>query len=164
MKMTNMHKKGLSAIIVTLLLIALVMAIFSMVFAFIVPFIKERMDESKTCFDALGKLGIEEGYSLTCYNESSGKTGISIKMGDVEIDGFKISLRGQEQSQVFEVKSGKVEGVKLYNGTDVLELPGKNEERTYIFNSSFEVKTALIAPVIGDKTCDEGSEAKIRKC
>ena len=125
------NKKALSEIITTLLLIMLTVAIFSIIALFIIPYVKDNLGKGKACYDVLGKLEIvNEG---TCFNRTTNETYINIKLGDADVKGILISLRGSGTSKNYEIIPGSVEGVKMFFDTNAaIELPGKNEERINI--------------------------------
>jgi len=159
-------KKGLAEIVTVLLIIALTVAIFSIVAAFIIPMVKNYLNEGKQCYDAIGKLEVDTGEKLTCYNYGTKETGISVKRGEIELDSILISLQGEGTSKSFRLQKGaKLEGVRMYYNKSIeeLEIPGKSESLTYVFNVSFKVDKVKIAPIINGKTCKE-SESVIGGC
>ncbi len=161
-----LDKKGVSAIIATLLIIMLTIVIFSVIYSVMIPAVKNYLGESKTCFDALDKVKINKD-ELTCYNEETGETGISVKRDDVELDEIIISLIGEGDSRKFEISDNmKSDNIRMYysNYSQELELPGKLEERTYVFKTSFEVDRALIAIQMDNINCKISEEENIEKC
>jgi hypothetical protein len=160
-----MNKKSVSNIIVTLLLIVLSMAVLSLIAMFIVPAVKEYLNEGKTCLDVIGKIEIYNN-ELTCYNDTSGETGVNIKRKDIDIETIIVSLKGEAKSKKFEINEGEEPGeIKmLYDREALIELPEKNEERTYVFNTDFEVQRAVIAVRNNGVSCEAGEEIDIKKC
>mgnify|MGYP001610463709 CR=1 FL=1 len=67
-------KKGLSAIVGALLLILLVVVGIGLIFAFVVPFVKNNLEDVKTCADIIGKVELNPEFTCTGY-EMLGPTG-----------------------------------------------------------------------------------------
>ena len=60
------YKNGLSAVVGALLLIILVVVAVGFVFAFVVPFVKNNLEDTKTCSDVIGK--VELNPEFTCHS------------------------------------------------------------------------------------------------
>jgi flagellin-like protein len=159
------NSKAVSEIITVLLLILLTVALFSIIAVFVIPYVRDSLDNSKLCYDTLGKVEITNDVT-TCFNRSNNETGISIKRGDVEISGILVGLKAQGSSKSFRIFPERYEEVRMFvkDYNETLELPGKNEERTYVFNPGFKVEKAVVAPIVGDKTCKESEEVRILSC
>ncbi len=156
-KMLN-SKHSQSQIVSSVLLILLVVAAIVLIFAFVIPFIKDRLN-SGDCLDVTGKVEISTGY--TCYNdETSGNEvmQVQINVGNVKdlIEGFSIELGGASTNN-YEIKNNiKVTDVIMCGGSnDILELPpNDNTERTYVISSSEKPNIVRVYPILkGGKVC-----------
>lgn len=154
-------KKGLSTVIVTVLLIMLTVSAVSIIYAFVIPMIRGDLDKTKTCYDLREQIMIaDERY--TCYNSTH--TSIMIQRGEknVEIEGFIVSLISNGEGNRYEIKAGSVPGVRMYNGNQDLEIPGIGGALTYIFNVSSSYVN--IAPIAGNDVICEAVPDKIGVC
>jgi hypothetical protein len=97
-----MEKRGLSAVVATVLLILLAIMAVVVVWAFVVPFVNNQLDEGTACVDADYELSVIAG-EHTCYKPApSSRDTIwafaQIERGDKEFDladvGVVVSLRG----------------------------------------------------------------------
>lgn len=139
----------------------------SLLFIFVVPWIRDMMDNGKMCSDARGQITIELG-KYTCFDSTSGDTTVMITMGekrDIQIEGISVSLRYSGTSQKFDIKNGtSISGVEMYNGESVLSLPDSGGSETYRFKGITGTELATAALIFkGDKLCDAVSE-KIVDC
>lgn len=131
----NMKKRGQSQIITTVILILIGITAASLIMSFVIPFIQDKL-QSGDCLDVIGHVEISSGY--TCYNSSvtSNYTHVQIHIGEIEdlIDGFAIELGGPS-SKTFKITNDTHTSINMYGG-ESFELPGNNEERTYIIAES----------------------------
>jgi FlaG/FlaF family flagellin (archaellin) len=153
------NKRGLSAVIATLILIALTMTVVLVVWGVVVPLVKEQLEETESCFGVFEKVIIDSMY--TCYNFSSNRFQFSINIKDVDVDEVVVSISGEGATKSFKITNEQqtIPGLANYGstgfGTDWIKLPEKNAGLTYIA-SGFPDKPDFIqiAPVINGKQCD----------
>ncbi len=163
-------KRGLSPVITTILLILLSVAAVIIIAGVIIPFVRDTTKEGKECFDAMDQLSINTESGYTCYynNGSNNIANITIKRGTKEtaLIGFIIAVSGGGNSKTFEIKEGKVEGVRMIDGTEDIKIPGKGEERTYSITTDLpRVDYAEAAPIMEDgKMCNPTDKAEISAC
>jgi len=129
-----MKKRGQSQIISTILLILIAVAAIFAVLNFVVPFVKDKLLETK-CIDALDKIEITNNENYTCYNASGNNMRIQISLGDIPNDlikGFQLNMKleGQIERSV-DITPDNPDGIGLYN-SGLFRVPGKNEEVTYL--------------------------------
>ena len=172
-----MTKKGVSPIIATILLILISIVAVATIVAFVVPFVKNYLDDSKECFNIPEQISIKDSSKYTCFNNVDNKIGVGVirSSEDVEIGGFKISIQGTDaagdlQSVVFEIKDGEsTTDVSMLTTPGVLSVPGKGEERTYVVSLGGSlIKTPeriLVAPISAKgKQCSVADEVELRIC
>lgn len=152
--------KGVSEIIATVILIAIVMAVGGMVWVIVNNFVKGETGSTKSCFELFEKVNLESRY--TCYNSSSGKLQFSISIGDVDVDEVLVGVSGGGTGVSFKIKKepSDVSNVVMYprgTGTMVM-LPEKNAGLTYLFDIGAglgEVPTLIqISPVVEGNQCE----------
>lgn len=153
------NKKGVSAVIATVLLIMITIAAVALIAGIIIPFVKNQMEKGKSCFEATDQLSIVQG-KYTCYNSESTSIMISRNSNpDFSLKTIIISLTKDDGSaEVYKISNGIITpGVKMYNGTSALEIPKSGGAETYVFN----VKSSYvsIAPLLSNEiSCKESSE------
>lgn len=161
-----MEKRGLSGIIATVLIVMLTITAASMLFIFVVPWIRDMLDCSKISNDLQDKISIELG-EYTCYNPTN--TTIMIKKKeskDLGIMGYRILLMSSGTGTTYDIRNNTgTSGVKMLDGTDLLRVPpdiGGSE--TYVFTGKAE--SAEVMPLLADgKTCSVKSvKEKIENC
>lgn len=152
-------RKGVSAVIATVLLIVLTIAAVAIIAGVVIPFVKTQLDKSKKCFEAIDQISIEQG-EFTCYNSTNTK--IMIRRGtnaEFELKGLIVSLvKSDASSEVYKIYNNiSIQGVKMYSGSFDLEIPQEGGAETYVFPVSSSY--ASVAPILSnDETCKEISE------
>jgi len=159
-----MKKKGLSELIATVILIALVITATAIVWSVIDNMIENKLERSKACSEVgfSEKVSINEDY--TCYNSTSGNESVqfSLNIWDVEIEGILVSITSAGASKSYTITNTPqtISGLYTYpdRGTSVV-LPGKNSGLTYIATGfPSKVDSIKIAPIIGNNQCDLSDE------
>lgn len=160
------NKRGISALIATVLLILMTVAAAALIFGILIPYMRTEMESGKTCNDV--RLEIVSG-EYTFYNQESQEVYVQVKRGgdDVNIEGLQIIISGGGNSKAINVGSGQL-GLTEF-GSTTISLPGKEESRTYVINAaslgigSFDlVSVAPIVKVEGrEKICGVNSKATI---
>jgi len=148
-----MNKKGLSSIIGTVIMIALVFAVGIIVWAGVKNLVDGKLDNAGSCVDVLEKVSLNSAY--TCV-DTSGYVLFSINRGDVAIDAIIIKLSGDGTTRSIILNETPSSGLTYYNGSTGVVMPGNNTGLTYNYSwssvpSSISVE---IAPLVGSKQCD----------
>ena len=92
------NRKGLSAIVATVLLIALTLAITSIVWVVVSNLVKDKIESTESC-GILNEVDLNTRY--TCYNQTTGNDEFwfSIDVGEVEeLEDILVSISGQGTS------------------------------------------------------------------
>ncbi len=149
-------KRSQSQIIATILLILITISAAAIIGTFATGFVKDKLEETN-CFDVANQLEISNNLQYTCYDQINNNMFIQIHLLDADIEGFVIEIGGASTT-TYTIKEGTaIPQIGMYGQAknSPLELPGKNEEKTYNITSE---KPEIIAvyPVIEDgKICDE---------
>ncbi len=156
------NKKGISAVVATVLIILITVAAVTVIWAAIIPMISENIGGATECFDASAALTINSDYS--CYNESGNYVNIQVarSTGDFELLGVDVSGSWEGNSAVV-----------TYNVTDV---PDANGERVYVIDLGIAddeldldgIDGASVAARVKagqvEKLCDGSAITEIRAC
>jgi flagellin-like protein len=157
--MINSNKKGLSAIITVLLLIALTVAVVAIVWVVVNNLVTDELEGAGSCFGVLDKVNLDSRY--TCYDGTGNELWFSISIGDIEVDEVLVSISGEGTSSGFKINStdSQITNVVSYPSRSAdVKLPGKNSGRTYIFDLDAAGFTEMpdsieIAPIISGNQC-----------
>ncbi len=154
-KFSKMNSKGISAIIATVILIALTMAVVAIVWGVVTNLVSEQLEESGSCFNIFGKIELNRAY--TCYNTSSNEFLFSVNVGDIDVEKIVVSISGQGTTKSYTLTDSEEDiGLLKYPSKNPLvEKPGKNSGLTYISNDfSSKPDSIRISPVIGNTQCE----------
>ena len=156
-------KKAQSQIVTAVLLILIVIALAVVVLNFSMNFVKDKLSGTG-CFEAVDKVTFTNHNKYTCYKDPDLR--LQVHIGDIEesISGFLIETGGATTKSI-EIKEGKAEDtevVVMFNPPEDendgdLHIPGKNEERTYIFVKN-NPETVKIYPILTDGQVCEASD------
>jgi hypothetical protein len=155
----NRDRKGLSTIVVTVILVALSMAAIVLVWSFVQNLIKKQISTSESCFGNSDKVTLNRQY--TCYEKvgTAYKLRFSLAVGDVTVNKVIVSVSygGNIKSYQITNTGQTITNLLMYSGTtpSIIVLPGKNAGLTYV-GSGFDSKidSVQIAPVIGETQCE----------
>ncbi len=151
-------KRSQSEIVSSVLLILLVIIGTMLIFAFVVPFVKEKLS-SGDCLNVAGKIEISSGY--TCYNDdpTNKKMQVQVHILNIRslIDGFSIELGGAstDNYRIDSTTLSGITGVSMCNGSTTLEIPpADNTERTYVITAA-KPDVVRVYPILkGGKACE----------
>lgn len=149
-----MNKKGISAVVATVLIILITVAAVTIIWSAVIPMIRDNLSGGDDCFKAQSDVSIgAEGY--TCiegyYNSTDGK---SATYNASTYNVTKLSIQIKRGSGNFELKSiqaivhtgGQSTSVEIGN---ISSMPKVNQAAVFSVNGSFAVPTKLeIAPII----------------
>ncbi len=158
----KLSKKGVSEVVATVLIIMITILAVSLVAGVIIPMVKEWMAESKECFESRDKLSIESG-KFTYYNSTNTLIMIKRASSEFEIKGLMISLTlASGDTKVYQIFSNaSLEGVKMYDGSSTLKVPGIGGAKTYVFEVSSDY--AQLAPILPSGRACEGISERLEK-
>ncbi|MGC9309179.1 MAG: hypothetical protein ACP5D2_00600 [Candidatus Nanoarchaeia archaeon] len=157
-------KKAISAVVATVLIILITVAAVTIIWAAIIPMIKENIQGGQECLDAVSQVSLLTDGGYTCINKS-GNSSVQIQVGrgekDFTMDNIQVTLSIGGNS-----KSAKV-GVHI----------GPNEEELITLNGSIfddkwnNISNATkveIAPYVRigqtETLCGKAGEATLNSC
>jgi len=164
-------KKGVSTIVTVVLLILVAITAVALIAAFVIPFIRNSLNQSEECFAVLGKVDVVPG-QYTCYSATSNNVSVRINRGfanDVDVQAIAVVLSGGGQSKRFDVSSAGSANVAELGGSfgAALSLPSEGEERTYVFNAAgfgAAVTSAQVSPILSNSKVCDAVTAEIPAC
>jgi len=151
-----MMKKAQSQIVGAVILILIVIASAMVIMAFVIPFIENQLSGTE-CLDVSGKILIKNNPTYTCYESTETNMSVQILVKDIQnlTKGFQISVESGGSSNSISVVNGTTDNVYMLGG-EAIEVPGRNEERTYIISGISNLPDSIsVYPILNDgKTCD----------
>jgi flagellin-like protein len=157
-------KKGQSQIVTAVLLILIVIALAVLILNFSTNFVKDKL-EGTGCFEAVGQVTFTNSPKYTCFRDTDPLSTadhllLQVHLGDFddEIAGFLIETGGADTQSIEIRPDGTATGVTMFDGTTTLQLPGKNEERTYIISAATSPDSVKIYPILIDEQVCEASD------
>ena len=160
----DMKKKGLSGIVVTMILILLTIAVAVIVWTVVRNLVEKETQRGEACFGIFEKVTFNNRY--TCYNYSSKEFQFSINIAEVELDEAIILILEASGSKKFKIKKDEevIDNLRYYSGTygTPVKLPDKDGGTTYVFNwtdalypgsEKYAPDQIKISPIINKKSC-----------
>ena len=159
-----MDKKGISAVVATVLIILITVAAVTIIWAAVIPMIKNQIAGGTQCLDAVSQVSVKtEGY--TCLHDN-GKIQLQIARGAKDFDLADI--------QILISEGGDTQSILLSTGTSggttVLSGFGSNEEIVVnTTDSDYENATKVeIAPIVAvgntQETCGISGSVSLSAC
>ena len=158
-------KKGVSGVVVMVLLVALAIVIVAVVWAVIRNVVTTNLEEVESCFSAFDKVTINSRY--TCFNTATSEFQFSINVGDIELEKVIVVISAEGETKSYELSSDENSLLKGYMEKDT-KVPEKNSGKTYVVSAEyFSTQPDLIkvAPIVNGKQCDfSDSLSEIDNC
>lgn len=166
-----MNRLGVSPVVATVLLLVLTIVIGSIVFSVVLPFVDDKLGESKACLDVFEGVEFAES-SFNCYNLTAPtvETGFSVKINKEKVEGVRIALiDSNENSDVVEIRqSSSNPGLRMVGSAvgaynTPLTFPTAGGQRTYLASGTY--KKAEIAPITDSgEICAVGDVIEFQLC
>jgi len=150
-------KKGVSEVIASVLLIALVMVLSAIIWMVVQNLINPNLEQTSSCFGIFDKVKV--GNTYTCYDSSSDELRLSLEVGEVDINAILISITGESATKTLRINdtASAIDGVTNYSSGTSVQIPGRNSGLTYLIDiNTIGVGTpsiVKIAPFVGKELC-----------
>lgn len=144
-----MNKRGLSEVVVTILIILLAIAAISVVWVTVNNIIKNQTSKSSACFSDFEDIQIDEKY--TCVNLTSNKIELMIQRGDIELESIQVSISGEEKQVDFYIVNQEIP----VTSSVIIGLLKKNSAKKYSIDlEGFgNIESISIARINQGQTC-----------
>lgn len=152
------NNRGLSTIVVTLILITLSLVAIGMVWVFANNLIQKQISNSQSCFGVADKFKINGQY--TCYSKvgSTYNLRFSLSIGDINVDKLVVGLSSATSTKGYTLTNTAqpISGLSYYPSGTPVKLPDKNAGLTYLATTTFtdKIDSIKIAPVISGTQCE----------
>jgi|TARA_Y100000034_G_C6835699_1_gene377620 flagellin-like protein len=176
-----MEKRGVSAVIASVLLIMLTVVAVGLIMAFVLPFIENQTEGASDCFDVFGGIEFKEteyncyiNESMTCTaDDCKNRTGFSVEITKEGIVGFRVSMISEGSSKAYDIfgneteETTTLENVRLlgsnFGANGDLDSPGNGEMTTYVVKETYN--SAKIAAILENgKSCDFADTVIFNSC
>jgi len=150
------NKKGISAVVATVLIILITVAAVTIIWAAIIPMINDQLAKGTTCLDAMTALSIEKDY--TCWDDAGNYVDVQVAYGsqDIDLAGIQI-LVSDDLGNTNSTKEETLANLPVNNGEKVITVP-----------HSTVAKTVKIAPMVyvgGQiEMCDASAPVELLAC
>jgi len=167
------NKKGISAIVATVLIILITVAAVTIIWAAIIPMINNQLESSTFCLDAVSQISlVDAGY--TCWDDVKKNVSIQVRHGakDFVLADIQVLVSaGGSTTSFLATKNGTLSDGSAITSNN---LPGPNGETVLKINvtgidvTSNSIDKVQIAPVVKtgavEDTCDVSATKIISKC
>ena len=161
----NYKKKGISAVVATVLIILITVAAVTIIWAAIIPMINGQLESGTQCLDAVSQVSIVDDY--TCFNAGVGlDNNISLQVSrgakTFALVGVQVLVGEGGSTTAYTLPEN---AIPLYN-----TLPDVNEEKVLVFSIPIgsTPDSIQLAPIVTvgntPNTCDVSSEIVLRAC
>ncbi|MFA5061324.1 MAG: hypothetical protein WC494_03345 [Candidatus Pacearchaeota archaeon] len=156
------NKKGVSAVIATVLIILITIAAVTIIWAAIIPMIKGLIESGTTCLDVMKEVELGD---RTCLVDNDTVT-VQVVRGSTSFEWADIQVRVEDEE-------GNTASSYLVADEDepLEDLPGRNEAQTFTLNITglnSELVNVAIAPVVQvdgkQENCGVTSTKKLIAC
>jgi len=162
MRLIYKNKKGVSEVVVTVIMVGLVLSLGAVVWGITNGLIKKQTGNVESCFGLMEKVTINREY--TCFDYlGNGKFRFSISIGDIDVDGVVVGISDTTETGTNyypyaltnDFQDLRTEGLAPYPSGTQVKLPVRNGGSTYIATEITSAPDLIrIAPVINGKQCD----------
>ncbi|MEM2707884.1 MAG: archaellin/type IV pilin N-terminal domain-containing protein [Candidatus Pacearchaeota archaeon] len=154
-----MEKRGISALIATVLLILITIAAVGIIWGAILPLVQKGLWHGKAC-GLNTRLIIEKTQGWTCFNRSEKSVIVMIErpLEDFDLVGINLQVSGEGTKKVYKIIPQISTNIFMWNGTTWtrnIELPSKGEARTYKIIVNFNATEVGAAPIVKVGTREE---------
>ena len=153
------NKRGLSAIIASVLLVLLVFVVGAIVWTTYKNLVDTNLNKAESCLDTFGKIEIVGRY--TCSDFTTNQFQFSIEKKDIEVDEIIVSLNSRSGSKTISLtnESTNITGLRIYPNIFGIVMPGKNSAITYVLNLTAVnflsgPDEISVVPVVGGEQCE----------
>lgn len=172
------NKRGVSGVVIEVLLILITIAAVVLIASFVVPFVKDKLQQSTQCLDFKESLVFQESvsykgeeFNFNCQKDNfysfSVKNNGGTRNKTFNMESFAVTFSdGQNVRKVIISDGVSSDGVRLLNSSSLeLKVPKVGDVQTYTYSSSMNFKTIEVYPMLGDEvTCEMSDSVSIIKC
>lgn len=165
-----MNKRGVSPVVATVLLLVLTIIIGGIVFSVVIPFVNDKLGESKACLDVFDGIEFPES-KFNCFisNSTANITGFSVKVNKEGISAARVALTDTTGgSDVYDIINGTtaLANLRMVGGssTSPIVFPAVGGQRSYVVSNKVYEKGEISALTASGETCSVADIIKFEPC
>ncbi|MBT7706218.1 hypothetical protein HN747_02110 [archaeon] len=170
--MKKNDKRGISAIVATVLIIGITVGVIAIVGNFIIGMVNENLQEGTLCSKAATEVLIKTSDGLTCYNGTEVRVQVARGAGDLDLKGIiiyqKVNGSDVNATQVDAPDTGLTKVLRVPIAIKTPAVPATGEDSAVSAVSYTEIDAIAIAAVVGigesGKTCGKSQYVNVPKC
>jgi flagellin-like protein len=158
------NKKGISAIVATVMIILITVAAVGIVWAAIIPMIRNQLEGATVCNSAISQVEVSDAAGYTCRDVTGDNVSLQIMVhaGDIDLAGVQVLISAKGNTQSYDLLES--EGIVL---------PGTNEGNVYVIDTSdmagkLDIDEVQIAPIVAignsERVCESSAPIALRDC
>ena len=178
-----MYKRGVSAIVATVLLIVLTLSLALIIAQVAIPFVRTSLQSSTECVPYKNYFTFDSSFGLNCVDTTGKVAKVSIKSAPDTSDnskgikGFQLIFSRDDagSNELTSIISKATEscnpgGTNMYESAcpafGALAIPQSGETLSYAYHSVSSIRGHIsIAPILtSGRTCDESDQIKLSFC
>lgn len=180
------NKRGVSGVVVTILIIFLTVVAAVIISSFIIPFVKNSLTDSTICLDKAQYIKFKENFEydgIKKYNcrDNSDQYGIALETSSInnnsannEVSGIRLVFYdGEGNSEVINIEKNQKSSCeigKLRNlgeecpTNEKLNYPENNEISIYVYNAGKYFEYVEVYPKVNEKICQMNDKIEFISC
>ena len=151
-------KRGVSTVVATVLIILITVAAVGIIWAAVMPMVRNSIDKGSACFDAGSDISLVSDAGYTCIT-ADGNISIQVRKGpssEFELVGVQVIVSDDSGNSVSQIIEGD-------------EMPGNNEEGVIHYPELLpNAEKVKIAPIVTvgktEETCEPSNEVILSAC
>ena len=167
-------RKGLSAVVATVLLMLITIVAVIIISQVLVPFVKTSLNRASECVNYWEYFVFDDSFGYSCYDDEE-NNGITLTASgeerqDNSIIGFDLVFNKRVESQKSSARSGAPIGeLRMLDGSITnIKIPKRGETLSYVYNNGIAYESVDVYPVIksrdGERICEKSDSIKLKRC
>lgn len=164
-----LERRGLSAVIATILLVLMTITAIAILAAILVPFVRNTLNKSTECVSFRDSLKFDEPSDFNCY--ASNKNAVSVKLNQDQpiLPAFKLIFISKGMSEGILINNtSSIATVSMMSDsilTSSLQVPEPGEIRTYVYSANQDFEKVGIYPVLNSgRICEASDSVDLTLC
>lgn len=143
------NKKGVSAIIATILIVMLTFVVAGILFGFAIPWVQDTLEGERVCLEVRDYVEVRSA----CYNETGNYTKVMVRRDseNISIDDIEIIVRKDDKEETFSLE-------------DHSEIPIPGQSITYELENIAGRSIPDVMVIIGRTSCNLKGYPSVPKC
>jgi flagellin-like protein len=171
------EKRGLSAVVATVMVILITVVAVFIVAGFVVPFVRDQLEDSTECISYNDYFTFEKSLEFNCYEIDSSNNvlyAMSVRSGSLDeeavqkIKGFKLSFKKSGEFLSGDAIDGNPAGSSigeirmLDSSIGSISIPGGGDVKTYVYIADETFEDVEIRTILdNDRLCERSDSISV---